>query len=122
MRRTVLSLAAFAICFATQGFAQSSPPASGQTGKSLSAPDSHRKLAPAKSQQTPEVTLDASTLGSPLHLEKGWRIGITENTAPANPDFDDSEWSVRDAQNVFADVSDSDDSADKDQTPVGGLL
>jgi hypothetical protein len=77
-------------------------------------PHSHAHPVPAVSGQTTEVILDASTLGSPLRLEKGWRVGITENSAPANPDFNDSEWSIRDAQDVFADVSDPDDSADKD--------
>ena len=114
MRRTVLNLAAFAICFALQGIAQSPPPHPPNPIAGLLGPHSHAHPVPAVSGQTTEVILDASTLGSPLRLEKGWRVGITENSAPANPDFNDSEWSIRDAQDVFADVSDPDDSADKD--------
>ena len=41
-------------------------------------------------------------------LIKGWRVGITANPAAANPDFDDSKWAVRDAQEAIADVPDED--------------
>jgi len=113
LRRTVLNLAAFAFCFALQGFAQSPPPHPPNPNAGLLGPHTHARPVAADSKQTPEVVLDASTLGSPLLLDKGWRIGITSNTAPANPDFNDSEWSVRDAQDAFADVSDPGDSADE---------
>ncbi len=116
MRRNVLKLAVVAVCFALQGFAQPSHPPSPPTEKGPLALHSHQTPLPAYSQQTPEVTLDASTLGSPLRLEKGWRVGITADTdaAPANPSFDDSTWAVRDAEEAFPDVSESNDSAGKD--------
>ena len=41
---------------------------------------------------------DATRLGSPVLLDKGWRVGITANPAAALPDFDDSAWAVRDAE------------------------
>jgi hypothetical protein len=47
-----------------------------------------------------------------LLLDKGWRVGITANPDAANPEFDDSAWALRDAQESFADVPDEDHSAD----------
>jgi hypothetical protein len=116
LRRNVLKLAAIAVCFVAPGLAQPSRPPSPPTEKGPLALHSHQAPPPADSRRTPEVSLDASTLGSPLRLDKGWRVGITadEDTAPANPAFDDSAWAVRDAQDAFADVSE--DSAGKDDT------
>ena len=67
-----------------------------------------RHVAPASTQSTPQVIFDATRLGSPIVLDKGWRVGITANAAAANPDYDDSTWAVRDAQAAIADVSDQD--------------
>jgi HAMP domain-containing protein len=67
--------------------------------------------------QAPDITLDASDLGSPLTLDKGWRVGITANPAAANVDFDDTSWAVRDAQDAFADVPDEDHPSEGDGGP-----
>ena len=107
MHRNVLSLAV-AICFAVQGFAQQPRPHPGPPLVELFTPHSHARPAPANGTKTPEVTFDASNLGSPLILDKGWRVGITANAAAAAPDFDDSSWAVRDAQEAIADVPDED--------------
>ena len=112
MRRNVLNLAVLAFCFVMQGLAQPShsPPLGGLFGG-----HAHARPAPANAEKTPEVTLDASNLGSPLVLEKGWRVGISANPAAAAPDFDDSTWNIRDAQEAIADVRDEDhiEGADK---------
>jgi hypothetical protein len=50
------------------------------------------------------LIFDASQLGSPLLLDKGWRVGITADPAAARPDFDDSQWAVRDAGEAIKDV------------------
>lgn len=110
MRRNVLSLAAVAVCFALQGFAQTPRP--GPPLIEILPSHTHPRPVPPNRQHTPEVTFDASALGSPLNLDKGWRVGITANTAAANPDFDDTAWAVRDAQDAFADVPDEDHPAD----------
>jgi hypothetical protein len=68
----------------------------------------HMRPVPSNPQHTPEVVFDATALGSPLILGKGWRVGITGNPAVTLPDFDDSAWALRDAQNSFADVPDED--------------
>jgi hypothetical protein len=52
--------------------------------------------------------LDATSLGSPVVLDKDWRVGITSNEDAAKPDFDDSTWKVRDAKEAIADVPDED--------------
>ena len=113
MRRNILSLVAVVICFALQGLAQPPPhPHPGHPLSDLLIPHHHARPVPANPQQTPEVTFDASNLGSPLNLEKGWRVGITANAAAAAPDFDDTTWAVRNAEDAFADVPDEDHPAD----------
>lgn len=59
--------------------------------------------------------LDATRLGAPTVLDKGWRVGITADPAAALPGFDDSGWAVRDAGETMADVPDQ----DADQKPDG---
>ncbi len=110
MRRNVLNLAAIVVCFAFEGLAQTPPPHPHPPSPLVDLLVPHRHPPPAKANapQTPEVTVDASSLGSPLVLDKGWRVGITANPAVASPDFDDSTWVVRDALDAIADVPDQD--------------
>ena len=120
MRRNVLNLAAVAFCFVMQGFAQPSHPPPAPSLGTLFGGHAHAKPVPADTKETPEITLDASSLGSPLVLEKGWRVGITSNSAASATDFDDSTWAIRDAQEAFADVPDEDHTAGDDKpTPDG---
>src|ERR1700738_3900717 len=64
---------------------------------------------PAKDRiATPDVFYDATALGSPLILDKNWRVGITSNQAAASPDFDDTTWDVRNATEAMAEVPDED--------------
>jgi hypothetical protein len=63
----------------------------------------------------PAAILDATSLGSPLALDRDWRVGITANTAASEADFDDSSWAVRDASASMAAIPD----ADKPQQPQG---
>jgi hypothetical protein len=74
----------------------------------LLMPHSHSRPAQPNAQRTPEVLFDATNLGSPLVLDKSWRVGITSNPAAAAPEFDDSTWAVRNAQESFPDVPDED--------------
>jgi hypothetical protein len=50
------------------------------------------------------MIFDASQLGSPLVLDKGWRVGISADPGAAKPDFDDSTWAVRNADDAIDDV------------------
>jgi hypothetical protein len=77
----------------------------------LLLPHAHAAPAPANPQHTPEAVFDATGLGSPLLLDKGWRVGITANPAAAAPDFDDSAWAIRNARESFDEVPDEDHTA-----------
>jgi hypothetical protein len=118
LRRIVLNLAALAVCFATQGIAQPSHPHPSPL-VDLLTPHTHGRPVPRNIQPTPAITLDASNLGSPLTLDKGWRVGITANPAAPSPDFDDTTWAVRDARDAFADVPDEDHPAGVDKPDSG---
>jgi len=110
------------VCGTTQLIAQPSHPRPEAGLENLLVPHGHSRPAPANAPSIPEVALDASNLGSPLNLDKGWRVGVTANPAAATPEFDDSTWAIRDAQDFFADVPDEDhpagapDSAGKPET------
>jgi hypothetical protein len=63
---------------------------------------------PRNTVSTPQVLFDATGLGAPLTLDKGWRVGVSGNPGIAAPEFDDSKWVLRDAQDSFGDVPDED--------------
>jgi hypothetical protein len=117
LRRIALNLAAFAICFATQGFAQPSPHPPRLPLAGLFDRHPHPRPAQDNAQPAAPGPLDASSLGSPLTLEKGWRVGITASPAVVAPDFDDSSWAVRDAQDGFADLPDEGHDEDSEGAP-----
>ncbi|MGA3371338.1 MAG: PP2C family protein-serine/threonine phosphatase [Terracidiphilus sp.] len=106
MRRIILVIAAMAACGAVQLAAQQPHP--GSPLENLLGQHRHAKPVAPDAPHIPQAALDATSLGSPLVLDKGWRVGITANQAAADPDFDDSGWALRDAQESFADVADED--------------
>ena len=109
MRQTNLLVFAVVVCGALQLSAQAAHPPQNPSLQELLHPHSHLKPGKAAQDQTSPVVLDAGTLGSPILLDKGWRVGISANSAPAKPDFDDSTWAVRDAKESFADISEPDE-------------
>lgn len=88
------------------------------TSDTIPAPHTHARLVSADTAPTANLEVDATTLGAPVVLDKGWRVGITANPDAANPDFDDSAWAVRDARQSIADVPDEDHS-DSSAPPAG---
>ena len=106
MRRIVLGIATVAVCGAVQLVAQHPQPPSALD--QVLRPHAHARQAAADAPHTPVVYFDASSIGSPILLDKGWRVGITSNPAAAEPGFDDSAWAVRDARESIADVPDED--------------
>ena len=108
MRRGVLEVAVLAMCTALQIPAQQHGPSpAGVLGEVLS-PHAHARAAATNAPAIPGIVTDASNLGSPLILEKNWRVGVTSNPDAALPSFDDSTWAVRNAGNAIADVPDED--------------
>ena len=103
MRRIVSALAVAVLGAALQLAAQPHPRAP------------IRPLPPSAENASKGV--DATTLGSSLLLDKNWRVGITANPAAASPDFDDSAWALRDAQDSFAEIPDA-NQPDSDGPPA----
>jgi hypothetical protein len=102
VRRTILGIAALALCGAMRLAAQQPP--SNPPPAYHARPHVPQQLAPTEPQAG---VVDATSLGSPLLLDKGWRVAITANPAAAT-DFDDSTWAVRGVQVSFAEVPDED--------------
>jgi len=113
LRRTILMVIAMACCGVTQLVAQPGhphPPPPVML-ENLLQPHAQAKTAPPAQPPTPDSLFDAGNLGSSLLLDKGWRVGISADSAAAAPSFDDSTWAIRDAQDSFADVSEQDQAA-----------
>ena len=105
MRQTILKVVVMALCGAAQLIAQPRP--------SHPIPPHGPVKAPKPTvQQGAGAAFDATNLGSPLALDKNWRVGITADPAAASPGFDDSGWAVRGAQSAMAEVSDKDQDED----------
>jgi phosphoserine phosphatase RsbU/P len=68
------------------------------------------------------VFFDAEAIGSPVALDRNWRLGIDASSEPAKPDFDDSAWPERDAKQALAEVNESnaDKANDDDKGPQDG--
>ena len=93
MRKAILLAAFFAWCAIAPG----QPLRSIERALPLPrAERPHVKPVPPGAPQ-PGVVFDATQLGGPLMLDKGWRVGISPDPNAASPDFDDSTWAIRDA-------------------------
>jgi hypothetical protein len=101
-------MAVMAVCGAMPLLAQKNTPHPVPPLEDLLTPHTHSRPALPSVPRTPAVIFDASGLGSPLILDKDWRVGITANPAAALPTFDDSAWALRDAKESIADVPDED--------------
>jgi hypothetical protein len=106
LRQIILGIAAIAVCGAALLAAQQAP--SRPPGTAPLKPRTLRQAAPAPAPGAPETVIDATGLGSPLLLDKSWRVGITADPAAATPAFDDSSWAIRDAKASFAEVPEAD--------------
>jgi len=111
LHRTILNVALAAVCGTMQLLAQAAHPHPGSLPDVLLGPHRHSGPAAVNGPSTPPAIFDATSLGSPLLLDKGWRVGITANQSAAAPGFDDSAWATRDAQSSMEDVPDEDQTA-----------
>jgi hypothetical protein len=91
------------VCFALQVIAQQVDPRSAREKPTA-------ELTSQAAAVSSSETIDATRLGSPIMLDKGWRIGISSDPAAASPEFDDSHWAVRNAQESIADIPGGDES------------
>ncbi len=110
MRRTILSVALAATFGSLQLLAQAGSPSVATPPKTPPKAQPHPHPAPAAALNP---AFDATGLGSPVMLDKGWRVGITADPAAMTPGFDDSGWAVRDAKGSMADVPDEDEVSGK---------
>lgn len=107
MRRSIVWTAVLAVCVPAPLLAQHARP-SRSLEDLLKRPRAPKAPPPPGANGSTEQVFDATQLGSPVLLDKDWRVGITANPAAANPDFDDSNWAVRDAHEVFGEIPDED--------------
>ncbi len=84
----------------------SQAPQPSQTSAHTRASNTRPSAKPAA--PAPAAFIDATSVGSPILLDKNWRVGISSNPAAASPDFDDSAWALRDAKPVIEDASNED--------------
>jgi hypothetical protein len=85
----------------------------------LAPPPGQRSPGRGKTDTPPDesILLDATHIGAPVMLARGWRVGVSGSEASAS-DFDDSNWEVRNAAESIADVDDDSDSdKNKDNAP-----
>jgi len=76
----------------------------------LAPPPGQRSPGKGKTDTPPDepILLDATHIGVPVMLARGWRVGVSGSEASAS-DFDDSNWAVRNAAESIADVDDNSD-------------
>ncbi len=108
MRRGILVVAALALSWILQDGIHAQPGKGPGPLGALLAPHGRPHPNPERPQPTPDMAIDATHLGSPVVLDKNWRVGITANSEAISPDFDDSSWSVREAKESIPDVPDED--------------
>lgn len=122
MRRTILSVALIAASAAALSLTPLVLAESSHAAAPAKVTRKSKAAEVAKSTAVPPAIFDATTLGSPLRLDKDWKVGISSDPRAALPDFDDSAWVVRDAIGTMSDVPDEDpkvagNGTDKAQTP-----
>ena len=121
MRFRVLAAVWFAVCGALPLLAQApthlAPPPAPSAPAPL-RPHSRAKTAPP-APPAPQAIFDATGLGSPLKLQNDWRVGITSDPAASSPNFDDSNWAIRNAQPYIIDVPDDEDEGSAPRSQSG---
>jgi hypothetical protein len=99
-----------AVCGAALLVAQAPPPGPNLAPAAAKAYSQAKPPRPA-AQAPGQVIFDATGLGSPLVLDKGWRVGISSDPEASSPAFDDHAWAARDAEASFSEVPDEDETA-----------
>jgi sigma-B regulation protein RsbU (phosphoserine phosphatase) len=113
LRRTILNVALAAVFGAIHLAGQAAQPHPSPAPETSAKAHGHSLPPNSIAPSGPQTIFDATKLGSPVMLDKGWRVGITTDSTPAQPGFDDSRWAIRDAQRSMSDVSDENDTGGK---------
>jgi Stage II sporulation protein E (SpoIIE) len=117
LRGMILKVAAWLLCGATLAAAQTHRhvPVRGAT-----AATAHRSAASGRQSTEPAAgpAFDATQIGSPVRLDKGWRVGISADPAVAQPDFDDLGWAVRNASGSMESVPEPGDRGGPPPVPM----
>jgi len=108
-----LGLAVVIACLGKYLIPQQPHPQAPSALQNFFRPRGHARPVSPNALATPEAVLDATSIGTPVLLDKNWRVGITSNPTAASPNFDDSTWVLRDAKDSFPDVPDEDHPADR---------
>ena len=111
MRLRFLTGVWFAVCGAALLAAQAAPPSSNPAQAAPAKPHIRPKPTKLAAPAVIPAIFDATSLGSPIALDKNWRVGITSNLAASSPTFDDSKWAVRDAKPSIGEVPNEDATA-----------
>jgi phosphoserine phosphatase RsbU/P len=119
LRLRFLSAVWIAVCGAALLAAQAAPPSPKPAPATTSKPHNHARRGKLAAPSVAPSIFDATSLGSPLILDKNWRVGITSDVSAASPTFDDSAWAVRDAQPSIGEVPDVDRPIPA-KSPAGG--
>lgn len=116
MRKIILIVAILASWAVSPGAAQKWPQIDQYPRQQADHPHPEGPRTPALA---PGDIYDATGLGAPLLLDKGWRVGITADPAASTQNFDDSQWAVRNAIENFPEIPEpKDDTATPD---TGGV-
>jgi len=111
LRRAFLAPVWIAVCGAVFLAAQATPPSPNPAPAASPKPHIHAKPAKLSAPFVVPAIIDATNLGSPVPVDKNWRVGITSDLTASSPTFDDSKWAVRDAQPSIGEVPDEDANA-----------
>ena len=106
MRLRVLAGVCVAVCGAVLIAAQATAP-SANPATAAAKPHSHGRAKHA-APPVASAIFDATGIGSPVLLDKNWRVGITSDLSASSPAYNDSAWAIRDALPSIGEVPDED--------------
>ena len=108
MRLKFIGAVWIAVCGAALLAAQAAPPSPKPAPAAAAKLHNHVRRGKLAAPSIAPAIFDATGLGSPLILDRNWRVGITSDLSAALPTFDDSAWAIRDAQPSIGEVPDVD--------------
>ena len=87
MRLRIVAAVLSVVCAATPLVAQLTPASPKSSAAVASSRSTQARSAIPAAPALPQAVVDATALGSPLVLDKDWRVGITADPAAATPGF-----------------------------------